>query len=357
MLRRRPAQQEGAERRPAARSNGRRGLGGGQARRLGLAQLGRQRGEVDQRPAAGSAPARLLERAAVAIAKRGAQDLVAARHLAAGRLQGRDVERPAQAHRQRRCCRPPPPASSWSRTQSRSWAKESGSPPPSRGTGVDRRRGEPGRRGGAPRSMRAARPRPWAPRRGRAAAARRRTPRAPATPPGWRAASGRRARRSRRRAPTGLDAQHLAPDARPAPPRSASRGAAASRVSGRRLDPAPRAPAVHLAVRGERQGLQRDEGARGPCSAGSRPRRKARSAGRVARRVRRRHDDRRRAACRPRRPGAAPPPPARTAGCARQRGLDLAGSTRKPRSLTWWSRRPRNSTVPSGSQRARSPVR
>jgi len=32
-------------------------------------------------------------------------------------------------------------------------------------------------------------------------------------------------------------------------------------------------------------------------------------------------------------------------------------SIRNPRSLTWWSTRPRNSMLPSGSQRAKSPVR
>ena len=75
-----------------------------------------------------------------------------------------DVERPAQADGRRACCRRGLPGSSWSRNQSRCWAKESGRSPVAAGRarsggagGVRRRRGRaasagPGRR-------------PWAPRR------------------------------------------------------------------------------------------------------------------------------------------------------------------------------------------------
>ena len=45
-------------------------------------------------------------------------------------------------------------------------------------------------------------------------------------------------------------------------------------------------------------------------------------------------------------------------GGAEREALSISPSSmRKPRSLTWWSMRPRNSSVPSGVQRARSPVR
>ena len=54
---------------------------------------------------------------------------------------------------------------------------------------------------------------------------------------------------------------------------------------------------------------------------------------------------------------SAPRPPRPTAGCSRSAASTSPGSMRKPRSLTWRSRRPRNSSLPSASQRARSPVR
>ena len=47
----------------------------------------------------------------------------------------------------------------------------------------------------------------------------------------------------------------------------------------------------------------------------------------------------------------------RTPGCSRSAASISPSSIRRPRSLTWWSMRPRNSSVPSGRQRARSPVR
>ena len=47
----------------------------------------------------------------------------------------------------------------------------------------------------------------------------------------------------------------------------------------------------------------------------------------------------------------------RTAGCAASAASISPSSMRKPRTLTWWSIRPRNSSSPSGRQRARSPVR
>ncbi len=48
---------------------------------------------------------------------------------------------------------------------------------------------------------------------------------------------------------------------------------------------------------------------------------------------------------------------AETDGCSARRDSISPSSIRKPRSLIWWSSRPRYSTVPSGRYRARSPVR
>ena len=48
---------------------------------------------------------------------------------------------------------------------------------------------------------------------------------------------------------------------------------------------------------------------------------------------------------------------ARTSGCPARAASISSSSTRNPRILTWLSVRPRHSSVPSGRQRARSPVR
>ena len=59
-----------------------------------------------------------------------------------------------------------------------------------------------------------------------------------------------------------------------------------------------------------------------------------------------------------RRPRRPPSPPRRVTPGWRRSALSTSpGSTRKPRTLTWKSRRPRKSSVPSGRHRARSPVR
>ena len=46
-----------------------------------------------------------------------------------------------------------------------------------------------------------------------------------------------------------------------------------------------------------------------------------------------------------------------TAGCSSSTDSTSWGSSRKPRTFSCWSSRPKNSTVPSASHRARSPVR
>ena len=84
----------------------------------------------------------------------------------------------------------------------------------------------------------------------------------------------------------------------------------------------------------------------------------ARSALGAAPRLRARRRRRRRpAACRPGASSRATTTASRTAGCGRSTASISPSSMRKPRIFTWWSMRPRNSMLPSGSQRARSPVR
>ena len=56
-------------------------------------------------------------------------------------------------------------------------------------------------------------------------------------------------------------------------------------------------------------------------------------------------------------PRAARPPPRARPGRRVSAASISPSSMRKPRILTWWSARPRNSSVPSVRQRARSPVR
>ena len=89
--------------------------------------------------------------------------------------------------------------------------------------------------------------------------------------PGWPAASGRRARRSRRATPTRAHAQHLGPERRPAPPRSGVRGRDVARAgcAGRGVR-GGQGLAVHLAVGGERQGRPARTKAEGTMYSGSR---------------------------------------------------------------------------------------
>ena len=63
------------------------------------------------------------------------------------------------------------------------------------------------------------------------------------------------------------------------------------------------------------------------------------------------------AAGRPRRPSRATTTACDTPACRSSAASISPGSIRKPRSFTWASARPRNSSTPSGRHRARSPVR
>ena len=162
----------------------------------------------------------------------------------------------------------------------------------------------------------------WAARTWRAAGGPPPPPRASWPPRGSPAASGRRARRScrgcrlaRGRAPRARRGQALlGRRAR----RRRGRGRSARAASG-----AGRAPAVHLAVRGQRQRVEQRRSAAGTMYSGSAARqvRAQLVGGGLARRRRRR---RRPAACRPARPRARAPRASRTRGMRGERRLDLA---------------------------------
>ena len=106
----------------------------------------------------------------------------------------------------------------------------------------------------------------------------------------------------------------------------------------------------------QRQLARRARTRSGSCSSGTCSARKARRSLGVGRGVRRRRGRRRAGSRRARRGGRRRPP----RGCSGRRSSTVSispGSIRKPRILIWRSVRPRKSIVPSGSQRARSPVR
>ena len=176
------------------------------------------------------------------------------------------------------------------------------------------------------------------------------TPRALAQPrerPGWRAASGRRARRScRARRP----ARGPAPRPRSRPPAS-SIGVRGGDVDGPRRRAAAvgrgQGLAVDLAVGRQRQRVERARRPTGTMYSGSAPLRKR--AQLAARRAPGRRGDhvgdqapaRRVASSR------ATTTASRTAGCRRSAASISPSSMRKPRTFTWWSTRPRNSRSPS----------
>ena len=196
-------------------------------------------------------------------------------------------------------------------------------------------------RAATPRSGRPARP-ASASRRGRAAAARLRRRLAPARRPAWRAASGRPARRSCRRGPTAANPQQRRPDAgqqllRRA--RLAERLGLAALLLRRR-----QRPAVDLAVCGERQARRDAPRPTGSCTQAAEapgkpvaPRRQERARGL--------HTPP--GACLRSRLRGRARPPSRTAGCAARAASISPSSMRKPRILTCWSIRPRNSICPS----------
>ena len=173
---------------------------------------------------------------------------------------------------------------------------------------------------------------------------------------GWRAASGRRGRRSRRRPPPAR-ARAARPDAASTSSTGVRGGAHGSRS--RRSPPAPaRAGAwrstLPLGVSGSAASGTKPTA---PCSRAACPQEVAQVSGRRRPRVRGAdvgHQPQVLA-----RPGLAPSTTtaSRTPGWPASAASTSPGSMRKPRTLTWWSRRPRNSSSPSGAQRARSPVR
>ena len=306
-------QQGGAQQRSGREVERRRGLGGGQAPSLPVPGLLRQRGEIDQR----QADLGRRRRPAGAARRRPRR-----RWCAASRGGGRS-RRSGGEHRGIRAAREPDrgrdvvaalPGWSWSRNQSRSWAKESGS------------LGSPGTRSG---TRPAGRPGPPArpPRPG---------------PPAWGSRTGRRTgsstpSSSRRRETTRVASSEWPPSAkksssrpirgrpraRSTPRRSGaragSRGSAAAGFRRQSLQEGQRL-AVHLAARVQRQLRQEREG-RGHHVGGQRAAEEAAQ----LRGLRRPPGGRRR---RPRagprrRPGARERPRRRHRRVRRERRLDL----------------------------------
>ena len=343
MLLRRQAEQVGAQERPALQVERPALHRAHEPPRSASAPLGQGR-EVDHRLRQRRPSLDLLHGAGRGGAEDRAQRLVAAQDLGEGGGEGGDVEPAATAAGRPPCCRPGSPAPGGRGTRAapgrrRAAAGGRGG----RGGRADRRRA--GRR---PRSAAPARSAPparrrWGPRRSRAAAARPRRPRAGGRRAGWPAGSGRRGRRScRRRRLPAVEAEQVGPEGGEPLLRRGAR-----RRAGRPLRPPRRrqGPPVELAVGGERQGRQLDQEGRhhvvGEARAqrlaqlrggdvagevGDQPWRSAGSVGSVGSHVT--------TACRA---------PARTSARSTS-----AGSTRKPRILSWRSARPANATSPSG---------
>ena len=238
------------------------------------------------------------------------------------------------------------PGSSWSRNQSRSWAKESGRGPVAR----HRHDGGRSRRRARPAADASARPATVGPsNRARSGSS---TPNASRSRETSWVASSEWPPSSKKLSCDAdpLHAQHLRPQipassssvAACAAPRSAV--ASAPRRLGRR-----QRPAVDLAVGRQRQRVEqltkadghhvRPAGARAGRRAAPRQRR-SRSGG-----ARRHVGDQARVP--PARRAHATTTARRTAGCARSAASISPSSMRKPRIFTWWSMRPRNSSVPS----------
>ena len=261
-------------------------------------------------------------------------------------LQRRPVQRAAAGAAPRGCgrCCSPAPAGPGTRAAA---ARTTAAARPSRAAGIDRRQlRQPARR--RPPRARAKSASTWAARTARPAAPPPPAPAAPARSPARPAASARPARRSCPAAPT-----------RSTPSTSAQISASASSVA----SAAPRSPrAAYASPSGAGSALRsslpfgvsgsalqphvrrRHHVLRQPLGAGARaappprpPRRPPRTPP---------------AAARPARPRAPAPPPRARPGAPRSRASISPSSMRKPRTFTWWSVRPRNSSVPSASHRA-----
>ena len=347
------AQQDGAQQRAAREIEGAGGLRGGPAARSSPSRAARREGaEVDARHEGERGGLRggsgTLERLSAGEDEAGAQHLVTAQDLAEAPGERRRIEAPRDVERRRQVqvrarrarAAPGTRAAAGRRTEAAAASR-----------GARRHDAEPG-----PRSRRRA-PRSGRPGRAtvgvsktRAAAAPPRTPRAPARPPGSPAASGRRGRRSRPPAP---------PARRPSTSAQIAGSMLLDRLARRRARRSAGAPrprpaqegerlAVDLAVGGQRQGAQEHAGGRHHvvrqplAQEGAQLGRLAA----VAHRVRRGHH----VGHQPRVPRPSSRAPAttasRTAGWAASAASISPSSMRKPRTLTWWSSRPRNSSVP-----------
>ena len=160
----------------------------------------------------------------------------------------------------------------------------------------------------------------------RAAAARRRSAaRSARRPGGWPAASGRRGAKKSSSDADPLDAEHLAPDRRPAAPRRACAAPRSSPPASGRLAGRRQGAAVDLAVGGERQRGEDDEGGRDHVAPGSARCQALRAARAGSDGLAGRGDARRRpGACRPGRPRARDHRRLAHRRVAAQRRLDLA---------------------------------
>ena len=350
------AQQAARRSGPRARSNGAPASSAARRARLRLrAAAGRPARSIDAAAARRPAAATTCTGSPSDLGEGGAQRLVAARRSRpAPPRRRRPSSAPREAHGDRHVVAALP-GSSRSRNQSRCWAKESGSGAvrAARHDRRRRRRRSPPRRS---RSRRPGRPRSASSKSARSGSSTPRASRARARSRGWRGASGRRGRRSRRATPTRstpstspqiageplLRSACAAPRSR-RPRRRPAAGAGRARRSTLPLGvsgSASRATKAggHHVLRQPRPGA-----ARSSAGVGLGPSRRHHVGDQplVARPV----------LARPQHGGLAH----RRGG--RERRLDLARLDAEAADLTCWSARPRNSSVPSGRQRARSPVR
>ena len=305
---------------PRARSNGRARLVAASRRGLGLA-LGRP--AAPARSTRGSATARArrdhLRPARRPTSRRWCAAPRAARTISPRRArQRRGVERARAAARPPACCRPACPAPAGRGTRAAAGRRRAASSP-SRGAGCERRRLAPPGAAAPPRPRGASAGDGRRLEQARAAAARPRAPRAPATRPGWPAASGRRASKK-----SSSDAR---PARRPAPPprspaSSSSTGArrAAPRASGARRAGARAGPCGPPCRWASAAAPPAHEG-RGTMYSGRRSPQERRAARRRAGRSAGDHD--RPPAARPRPSSRTTTTASRTAGWRAQRGLDL----------------------------------
>ena len=265
---------------------------------------------------------------------------------------------PSQPHGASGCCRRGLPGSSWSRNQSRCWAKDSGSVAVARHAA--RAAARPARSGAAGARLDPPRRAPATVGASNSARSGSSTPKAVAHPRDDLGGQQRVAAQleevvvrrppARRRAPR--------PRCRPAAPRSACAAPRRLLAGGAGARPgraAPCGPPCRWASAAARPGARRPtgtmySGSRSPQEGAQLGRRRGAPAGRARRRPP--------AACRPARPRAPATTASRTAGWRGERGLDLAQLDAEAAHLDLVVERgPGTPASPSGRQRARSPVR